>query len=233
MQYIIHQMSLIAFVTVYLICGGLLFTVIESAYVLKQDNERKKLISETYANIRLLAINLFNEQLNENFENAYEQWRWQTDKNLLNYIKLNNERAKILDNQTEFELESLSLRLAVRQVATEKYVYKWTYATAILYAVTLVTTIGYGNISPKTAMGKCCTIICKVIFRVDQNFVISLRHFFIRCVIWYFIGCLMVKISWRSISIVSHTILFSITSIFSTIFGREEVSKTRTSESFI
>ncbi|CAF4991976.1 unnamed protein product [Rotaria sp. Silwood1] len=82
-------------------------------YILHQINvERKEIISETYGNIRSLAIHLLNEQLNENFENAYQQWRWDNEK-LLNYIYLNSERAKILDNQTEFELENLSLRLEV------------------------------------------------------------------------------------------------------------------------
>jgi len=50
----------------------------------------------------------------------------------------------------------------MRKVAIDKFVYKWTYSTAILYAATLVTTIGYGNISPKTALGKIITVICKI-----------------------------------------------------------------------
>ncbi|CAF1146340.1 unnamed protein product [Rotaria sordida] len=161
-RYILHQISLIVIVLIYLIVGGLFFAFIESKYYLKKDDERKEIISETYEHIRSLAIHLLNEQLNENFENAYQQWRWNNEK-LSNYIYLNNERANILDNQTEFELENLSLRLAMRQVAEEKFVYKWTYSTAILYAATLVTTIGYGNISPKTTLGKISTVIYALI----------------------------------------------------------------------
>jgi hypothetical protein len=140
-----------------------LFTFIESEYDLEQDAEREKLIRETYLHIRTLAINLLNEQLNENFENAYQQWRWNKDKSS-NYIYLNEQRLNMLDNQTAFELENLSMGLALRQAAGEKSVYKWTYATAILYAATLVTTIGYGNISPKTICGKFSTVICMIIF---------------------------------------------------------------------
>jgi len=52
----------------------------------------------------------------------------------------------------------------MRRVSIDKFVYKWTYSTAILYAATLVTTIGYGNISPKTSLGKIITVICKYFF---------------------------------------------------------------------
>ncbi len=99
--------------------------------------------------------------MNENFEYAYKQWRWE-HRNFTHYISLNSEREKLLDNQTDYELKTLSMRLAMRKVAVDKFVYKWTYSTAILYAATLVTTIGYGNISPKTAFGKILTIICKI-----------------------------------------------------------------------
>jgi hypothetical protein len=164
----LHQISLVILVCIYLICGGLFFSYVESKYYLKKDVERKELISETYDNIRFLAIQLLNEQLNENFENAYQQWRWEKKK-FSNYIYLNIERANFLDNRTELELENLSVRLAMRKVAADKFVYKWTYSTAILYAATLVTTIGYGNIAPKTALGKICTVICKIIFSILLN----------------------------------------------------------------
>ena len=164
-RYILHQMSLIIFIVIYLICGGLFFSYVESQYYLKKDVERKELISETYANIRQFAVRLLNEQLNENFEDAYRLWRWQ-NANQQHFIYLSDERVKLLDNRTDYELETLSVRLAIIQVAVDKYVYKWTYSTAILYAVTLVTTIGFGNIAPKTAVGKISTVICKI--RLDS-----------------------------------------------------------------
>lgn len=160
-QYILHQLSLIIFITIYLVFGGVFFYYIESRYYLKKDVERKELISETYENIRRLSMQLLNEQLNENFDEAYQRWRWQTT-NLSPYVSLNEQRAQLLDNRTKYELETLTIRLAMRQAAMDKYVYKWTYSTAILYAVTLVTTIGYGNIAPKTAVGKISTVICKI-----------------------------------------------------------------------
>jgi len=152
-------------VVIYLIFGGVFFAYVESEYYLKKDDERKEIIKEIYENIRLLAVQLLNEQLNENFETAYQEWRWEK-KNLSNYIYLNTKRESLLDNRTAFELENLSLRLAMQQVSVEKYVYKWTYSTAVLYAATLVTTIGYGNIAPKTPFGKLFTVICKIIIYI-------------------------------------------------------------------
>jgi len=210
-RYIIHQISLVIFVFIYLICGGLFFSYIESQYYLKKDVERKELISETYDNIRSLAVQLLNEQLNENFENAYRQWRWQDEK-FSNYISLNPERAKLLDNRTEYELKTLSIRLAMRKVAVDKFVYKWTYSTAILYAATLVTTIGYGNISPKTAFGKILTVICKIFHLIffSNNFIL------IRCFNRNSNRCFMVEISRRIISINRHEILSTFRTMFST-----------------
>lgn len=62
----------------------------------------------------------------------------------------------------------------MRKVRVDKFVYKWTYSTAILYAATLVTTIGYGNISPKTVLGKISTVICKIFFNKYSEFVFFL-----------------------------------------------------------
>jgi hypothetical protein len=210
-RYILHQISLIVFVCIYLIFGGIFFAFIESEYYLKKDDERKEIIHESYENIRLFAVQLLNEQLNENFENAYHQWRWENTK-LSNYIYLNKERATLLDNRTQFELENLALRLAMQQAYADKFVYKWSYSTAILYAATLVTTIGYGNISPKTALGKISTVICRIIF--FNYFKILFSVFCIRCINRYSFSCFMVKISRRFISINRNKILSTFRKIY-------------------
>ncbi|CAF0766445.1 unnamed protein product [Adineta ricciae] len=162
LRYVLHQLSLLLSVVIYVILGGVFFTYIESQYYLKKDDERKEIIHKTYENIRVYAVDLLNQQLNENFEDAYRQWRWD-NKSSMNYIYLNDHLASLLDNRTTFEIEQMTLRLAAQHVSVDKFVYKWTYSTAILYAATLVTTIGYGNISPKTAWGKIFTVIYALI----------------------------------------------------------------------
>ncbi|KAF6036553.1 KCNK18 [Bugula neritina] len=36
---------------------------------------------------------------------------------------------------------------------------KWEFPGALLYAVTAITTIGYGHVTPKTTLGMCCTML--------------------------------------------------------------------------
>ncbi|CAH1382271.1 hypothetical protein MTP99_006204 [Tenebrio molitor] len=47
--------------------------------------------------------------------------------------------------------------------AVESYSEKWSFAGAFLYSLTVITTIGYGNISPHTVEGKITTIVYAII----------------------------------------------------------------------
>ncbi|XP_055600081.1 TWiK family of potassium channels protein 7 [Uranotaenia lowii] len=47
----------------------------------------------------------------------------------------------------------------VTNVQNQSKPYKWTYASAFLYSLTLITTIGYGGISPRTQWGRIASLI--------------------------------------------------------------------------
>jgi len=56
-----------------------------------------------------------------------------------------------------------SLVQKYKQVNGGQKFYNWSFPSAFLYSLTLITTIGYGNITPKTAWGRLITIAYAVI----------------------------------------------------------------------
>jgi hypothetical protein len=142
-----------------LICGGIFFAAVESKHSADQEGQRQAIILNTYDSIRVLADQMLNDQLNEDFDQAFQSWRWSKG-NPLSQIVLDDNRTLLLDQHIDLELENLALSLTLQNSLTDRHAYKWTLSTAILYAATLITTIGYGNIAPKTAMGKICTVLC-------------------------------------------------------------------------
>ncbi|XP_067929023.1 potassium channel subfamily K member 9-like isoform X2 [Watersipora subatra] len=58
---------------------------------------------------------------------------------------------------------------------------KWNFAGALLYAVTAITTIGYGHVTPKTSTGMACTIVyCVFGLPLTLMCVANLGKFFAR-----------------------------------------------------
>lgn len=159
-RHVFHQLGLILIVCLYVLIGGIFFSTIESRHFSLQEQQRRAIFREIYQNMRQLTDELFNDQLNEDFQDAFSRWRWNCS-NQSNWIELNENRTFRFDKQIDKEVKNLLERLADRQFISERYAYKWSYSTAILYAATLVTTIGYGNIAPKTVLGKISTVICK------------------------------------------------------------------------
>ncbi|XP_014249364.1 TWiK family of potassium channels protein 7-like [Cimex lectularius] len=45
-----------------------------------------------------------------------------------------------------------------KQLNTGQKIYNWNFPSAFLYSLTLITTIGYGNVTPRTAWGRLITI---------------------------------------------------------------------------
>lgn len=143
----------------------MIFDAIESKYELarleEKERNRQYFVNRLYTH----AYREFNRVLNQTFELKYALWRgglsrhdaqnlgWQIDverdlwkdyidQELLEYFGLEEKNQYGNDQQQE-----------------QNTVQVWTFASAMLYSATVITTIGYGNITPKTTMGKIVTMV--------------------------------------------------------------------------
>ncbi|KAI1292325.1 TWiK family of potassium channels protein 7 [Halotydeus destructor] len=133
LAFLFSHVGLCALVVGYAIGGALLFRRIESPYEDKLT---------TVIEVQLLT----NKTLDELWDitaslNVFSRVSWS---------KMTNQRLRA------FELE------LVKRIKTEGYdgttQVQWSFSGAFLYALTIITTIGYGNIAPTTELGKIMTI---------------------------------------------------------------------------
>jgi hypothetical protein len=117
-------------------------------------------------NIRHIATNEFNWMLNASFELRYALWRGMVSRqdgydNIGWRVYVDNERFdKLVDNELA-RMQSEQEKLADKHDARSDVSYnqKWTFSTAMLYSATVITTVGYGNIAPKSVLGKVMTCL--------------------------------------------------------------------------
>ena len=75
------------------------------------------------------------------------------------------ERYERFTNLTDVGLESLIKKIfkARRDYKydgnVEGWIYDWTFTKALLFTVTIMTTVGYGHISPSTDAGKVSKVL--------------------------------------------------------------------------
>ncbi|KAK2582040.1 hypothetical protein KPH14_002745 [Odynerus spinipes] len=71
---------------------------------------------------------------------------------------------------------------------------KWTFAGAFLYSLTVITTIGYGNICPRTEWGKLCTIVYAIIgMPLFLLYLSNIGDIFARSFKWTYARCCLCK----------------------------------------
>ncbi|CAF1114149.1 unnamed protein product [Rotaria sordida] len=160
------QLGLGCLVVGYVILGGLIFDAIESRYELERLEEKERNRQYFVDQLYNHAYREFNRVLNQTFELKYALWRggisrhdahndgWQIDvekdlwKHYIDYELLQyfgaEEKTQYGSDQQQHEQNTIQV---------------WTFSSAMLYSATVITTIGYGNITPKTTEGKIATMI--------------------------------------------------------------------------
>ena len=169
-KFLCSQLGLFVLVFIYVIFGGLIFYVIESKYEIHKNEQIKVKHLQGIHNIRQIVNDEFNWILNASFELRYALWRGVSSRLDGNdhtgwRVQVHNERFDQL----------IDLELARMQAEQEKlsdkhdtgtdaaYNQKWTYSAAMLYSATIITTVGYGNIAPKSILGKLTTCLYAMI----------------------------------------------------------------------
>jgi hypothetical protein len=165
-QFFFSHIGLSILVFGYVALGGLIFYVIESRYELRKNEQIKMKHALGIHNIRLIATNEFNWMLNASFELHYALWRgmmsrrdgydnigWRVNVSAERFDKLIDDELARMQAEQEKLLDKHDRRTDV------SYNQKWTFSTAMLYSATVITTVGYGNIAPKSILGKVMTCL--------------------------------------------------------------------------
>ncbi|CAF0806099.1 unnamed protein product, partial [Didymodactylos carnosus] len=163
------QLGLGGLVVGYVILGGLIFDAIESRHERERLEEKVRYRQNFVEQLYALAYTEFNRVLNNTFELKYALWRgglsrhdekndgWQLEVEQHIWKKhVNNELLKYFHAEEKSQyMDEQNQQSNTMQV--------WTFSSAMLYAATVITTIGYGNITPKTTEGKIATMIYAMI----------------------------------------------------------------------
>ncbi|CAF3601444.1 unnamed protein product [Rotaria socialis] len=158
------HVGLFIIVLAYMVFGGLVFYFIESNYESTIVEQIKIKHLQDIHNIRQIANDEFNWVLNGSFELRHALWRgmlsrldgydnvgWRVQVHIERFDRLiENELARM-----QAEQEKLTDKHDSRTDAA--YNQKWTFSTAMLYSATVISTVGYGNITPKSILGKLTT----------------------------------------------------------------------------
>ncbi len=171
-RFAFSQVGLIGLIVLYTVMGALMFMKIESNYERENQVKIEKNREEFFNNVRISAEVMFNEYLRHNFHSKYNQFR-NEEMQLRDFTdtgtssnKLNGETAMVMMAKrslwhVELEKEEFNklvrYHLAYLLTENEKIEDKeksnpllkeniWSFPYAVLYSVTIYTTIGYGNI---------------------------------------------------------------------------------------
>ncbi|XP_011867483.1 PREDICTED: potassium channel subfamily K member 16 [Vollenhovia emeryi] len=133
--FLFSNVGIVCLVVGYTIAGAFLFTHIEGRTSLDVASDVIKLRNLTAATLWELTSK----------ENVFSEKLW---------------KAKVRDILENYQKKVVS---AIKNGYDGVEENKWTFAGAFLYSLTVITTIGYGNICPRTKWGKVATIVYAII----------------------------------------------------------------------
>ncbi|XP_023709014.2 two pore potassium channel protein sup-9-like, partial [Cryptotermes secundus] len=132
--HLFSNLGLFALVVGYVLLGALLFEFLEAGYELEQRGHIQR-----YREDCLKELWLITERLNVLYEKNWTH---------LVHEQLRKFETDVVEATKMQGYDGKELLDADRQ---------WSFSGALLYSVTVITTIGYGNLAPKTAEGKVVT----------------------------------------------------------------------------
>ncbi|GLV36770.1 sandman [Carabus blaptoides fortunei] len=164
------NVGIIGLVVGYTIAGAFIFQAIEGHIAEEVNQEMLILRNQTAERLWNLmeANNMFNEL----------QWKSNANIELENYTWIVAEAIKNgFDGSDEDDNPS-----------------KWSFPGAFLYSLTVITTIGYGNVSPKTAWGKVTTIVYAIVgMPLFLLYLSNIGDILARCFKWLYAKCCLCR----------------------------------------
>ncbi|CAH1800361.1 unnamed protein product [Owenia fusiformis] len=142
-SFLFSHIGLCGLVVVYTIMGGFLFEALESPHEIKEKHKMTQSRNTSLEEIWNLALQLREKK---NIEYIEDEKR----------IFVSNLSVIIRDFQV---LVYTAAKEGGWDGNDDKRVLQWSYAGALLYSITVITTIGYGHIAPKTKAGRLITLI--------------------------------------------------------------------------
>jgi hypothetical protein len=149
----------------YVILGGLIFDAIESRYELERLEQKERNRQHFVDQLYIHAYTQFNRVLNQTFELKYALWRgglsrhderndgWQID------VEKDVWKRQVDHELLQYFGAEEKNQIGTAQQQEQNTIQVWTFTSAMLYSATVITTIGYGNITPKTTAGKIATMV--------------------------------------------------------------------------